>query len=34
MDSVEFIPEPKAVGQKVGEIEVSPAHFDHFPAGA
>jgi hypothetical protein len=34
MDSVEFIPELRAVGQKMGEIEVSPAHFDRFPAGA
>jgi hypothetical protein len=32
MDSVEFIPEMQAVGRKVAELEVKPAHFAGFPA--
>jgi hypothetical protein len=31
MDSVEFIPELQAVGQKVAELEIKPEHFDRFP---
>jgi patatin-like phospholipase/acyl hydrolase len=32
MDSVEFIPEMQAVGQKVAELEVKPEHFHGFHA--